>query len=115
MNKLLFVALLSFIATFVTPVSTQIKVLGRDVTVNITLSGYSAADVQWMINGSSLEELGMDRYQVQPDGSLLIRDVRLSDAGRYTIYISSLNLPAGTPAEIINVEVKGIVRLSPPC
>ena len=82
-------------------------------TVKITFSGYSAADVKWRINGRRLEELGVDRYQVLPDGSLLIRDVRRSDAGRYTVYISSLNLPAATPAEIINVEVQGIVQLSP--
>ena len=114
-SQLLFATLLLLTASFTTLESTQIKLLGKDDTVKITLSGYSAADVQWRINGRSLEELGVDRYEVQPDGSLLIRDVRLSDAGRYSIYISSLNLPAGTPAEIINVDVKGIARLSPAC
>ena len=89
--------------------SHQVIILTKDDTVRVTLSGYSAADVQWRINGSSLEELGVDRSQVLPGGSLLIRDVRRSDAGRYTVYISSLNLPAGTPAEIINVTVQGIL------
>ena len=99
-----------FQAPFSTPESSQVIILTKDDTVEITLTGYSAADVQWRINGRSLEKLGVDRYQVLPDGSLLIRDVRRSDAGRYFIYITSWNLPVGTPAEIINVEVQGIVH-----
>lgn len=91
--------------------SSQVIILSKDDTVEMTLSGYSGADVQWMKDDSSIDDLGVDRYEVLADGSLRIRDVRRSDAGRYSIYISSLNLPGGTPAEIINVEVQGIVKL----
>ena len=99
---------LFFLPAIEPPESQQVIILTKNGTVKAKLSGYSAADVQWRINGSSLEELGMDRYEVQPDGSLLIRDVKFSDAGRYTVYKSSSKLEADQPSEIIIVTVQGI-------
>ena len=99
---------LFFLPAIQPPESQEVIILTEDDTVQVKLSGYSAADVQWRINGSSLEELGMDRYEVQPDGSLLIRDVKFSDAGRYTVYESSSKLEADQPSEFILVTVQGI-------
>ena len=100
------------LAPFRTLHSSQVITLTKDDTVMIMLRGFSAADVEWMKDGESIDSLAAGRYEIQADGSLLIRDVRRSDAGSYSIYISSLNLPAGTPAEIISVTVQGILQIN---
>lgn len=87
--------------------STQNITVSKDDRVQISVSGVSAADVQWKKDGQ-LIDFSIGRYKILDDGSLEIRNVQKSDEGRYTIWILTENLESDI-AEVINVKILGIL------
>lgn len=71
--------------------------------------GYPTPVVYWKKDGMAIDH-SADRYQILASGSLLIRNVSLSDEGKYVAYISQMDLD-GSPTEIINVFVQGLFNV----
>ena len=84
-----------------------------DGTVDIKVHGYPSPVVTWRKNGFAIDHTA-ERYQILPGGSLRIRNVSLSDGGKYRPYFSQMGLGVNQ-GEVITVIVQGLSGLHIDC
>ena len=61
--------------------------VGGDALINVVVSGDGKLTTYWTHNGVRLD--GSSRHQKLSNNSLLIRNVKVSDAGRYRLTASN--------------------------
>ena len=94
------------------PPAKQILQAGKEGFINVgVMIGYPAPEYLWRKNGLKFNP-NIDRFSLQPDGSIKINKVLPMDDGRYSVRISQLNRRRETTKRIEVVVIGNMATVN---